>query len=271
MRRRHKEISTSTCKSLSYYVQGSGHAIVFVHGFPEDASVWYQLMDGLSEECTCIAIDLPGAGRSQLSDVELTIDNMAENIKEVLDQEHVEDAIIIGHSMGGYVALAFADLFPERLKALAMVHSTAAADTEEKKTIRRKAISIIEKGGKDAFVKQMVPNLLSDIYKSSHEKEFDQFINNCLKLESCSLVAFYNAMINRKDRSNILLGKDFPLLWIIGKDDTITSIDTVKQHCVAANVNFVYIYSDCAHVSMLEQPVKLKQDISHFLRYCLGI
>src|SRR5690606_25097329 len=112
--------------------------------------------------------------------------------------------VMVGHSMGGYIALAFAEKYPKVLKGLSLVHSTATADTEEKKETRRKSIALIEKGGKDAFVKGMIPNLFSNHFKGAHPEIIQKQIEQGQKLKAESMVGFYTAMINRPDRRNVL-------------------------------------------------------------------
>lgn len=266
-----KEISTEAFPKLSYRKEGSGDAIVMIHGFPDDGELWREVVPMLSEQFTVIVPDLPCSGGSTYKGEQLTIDLLADAVKVILDKEGISEAVFIGHSMGGYVALAIAEKFRNLVKGLSIVHSTPLADDDEKIAIRKKAIDIIDKGGKGAFVRQMIPNLFSDVTKKSNEELIKYQVNKGEKLSDECLIAFYNAMIIRLDRVKVLKNSTFPVMWVLGKDDMVTPLTAVMQHCIHANVNFVHTYPDCGHMSMLERPTKLANDIEDFSVYCFRI
>jgi pimeloyl-ACP methyl ester carboxylesterase len=172
--------------------------------------------------------------------------------------------------MGGYVAIAFAELYAKNISGLAFVHSLATADSEEKKEQRRKSIELLKKGGKEPFVRQMMPGLFSEKFKNEHLDEINGQVKEGLLTETDSLVAFYNAMIMRPDRINTLKNSDLPVLWVVGDEDKIASKENIMQQCSHSNVNFVKLYRNCGHMSMLEQPEKLVEDLVEFNNYCSG-
>lgn len=263
-----KYIQSPLFPNLHYRVMGHGPAIVLLHGFPETGKLWSKVWDELAMDFTLIIPDMPGSGESSRCTESLTMELMADAVAWIMDVEHINDAIIAGHSMGGYVAMAFAEKYPLRLKGLVMVHSIASADPEEKKEQRRKSISLILKGGKQAFVRQMIPNLFSKTYKKNNFDELRLHTEDALQQSAESLADFYNAMIMRPDRVKVLADAVFPVLWLIGREDAIATSAKVLQQSTLANVNFVSVYDDCAHMGMIEQPVKLQQDIAAFAGYC---
>jgi pimeloyl-ACP methyl ester carboxylesterase len=188
-----------------------------------------------------------------------------------MDEEQIDTAVIAGHSMGGYTAMAFADLYPERLAGLSMVHSSAGADTEEKKETRRKSVELIRKGGKEPFVRQMVPALFADEFRTGNPGAVQQQVTSGLEMKPGNMIAFYNAMMNRPDRIAILSKVDFPVQWIIGREDKIASPETVLPQSRLAIVNFVSVYNGCGHMSMLEKPDRLVKDLADFSKYCFGV
>lgn len=123
-------IDYSNC-SLFYRIIGEGQPIVLLHGFAEDGDIWDQQAVYLKNNYLLIIPDLPGSGRSELSD-DVSMEAMAGAVYAILEKEKVAEVIMIGHSMGGYVTLAFAERFPSLLKAFGLFHSTAFADSEEK-------------------------------------------------------------------------------------------------------------------------------------------
>ena len=146
-----------TFAGVAYRKIGNGPAVILVHGFGEDGNIWKNQEEILSEKYTLILPDIPGSGgQSDLlseKDHPVQISDYAESIKEIIDEEKLESFILIGHSMGGYIALAFAEKYPGILKALGLFHSSAFADSEEKKATRTKAIEFIHEHGSEAFLK----------------------------------------------------------------------------------------------------------------------
>jgi len=262
------QISGKNFPQLSYVKTGSGPAIILLHGFPESGSLWRYVWPRLSEKYTVIVPDLPGSGESSFNGDQVSIEQLADSVKQIADNEGITEMVMVGHSMGGYAALAFAELYGSGLKGLSLVHSTAAADNDEKKETRRKSIALIEKGGKDAFIRQMVPALFSKMFKEGNADVLSQEIERGLKLEGTSMVAFYNAMINRPARIATLENAACPVQWIFGEEDTIVPAEKVMQQSTLADVNFVSVYSGCAHMSMLEDPERLAEDLSDFGEYC---
>lgn len=264
-------IQTPKFPAIAYRKSGQGPAIVLLHGFPADGSLWAQVWGKLAEDFTVIVPDLPGSGGSVWEAEELSIEQMAATVKAVLDHEKIDKAVVAGHSMGGYTAMAFADLYPEWLAGLSLVHSMASADSEEKKETRRKSIELIRKGGKEPFIKQMMPGLFAKGFREANPGVIEQQVKKGLEVNPGNLIAFYNAMINRPDRTSILLRLDCPVQWIIGAEDTIASPENVLKQSKLAIVNFVSIYDGCGHMSMLENPARLVKDLIEFSKYCFRL
>ncbi|MCD6062213.1 MAG: alpha/beta hydrolase fold protein [Flavipsychrobacter sp.] len=256
--------------NLAYLKTGTGPAMILLHGFPESGDLWRKVWPALAAHFTVIVPDLPGSGESTFSGESVSIEGLAKSVKAIADHEQVEQVVIAGHSMGGYVALAFADLYGSKLAGLSLVHSTAAADSEEKKETRRKSIELINKGGKEAFIRQMIPALFSKGFKEN-KAALDKEIAKGLRLEAKSMVAFYNAMINRPERIATLNGVSYPVQWIFGKEDTVIPAKNVIQQSTLANVNLVSVYPEAAHMSMLEVPERLAKDLHEFGQYCFRL
>jgi len=262
-----KTISTDVFASLQYRKTGSGPVIVLLHGFPVSSLLWSRVWDNIGNHNTVIAPDLPGSGGST-GIGNLSMELIADGVKAILDAEDISKAIIAGHSMGGYVCMEFADKYPGIVSGVAMVHSIASDDTEEKKETRRKSIALIENGGKEPFVKQMIPNLFSPKSSHLHPEWVQEQVKEGLKVPAESLAAFYNAMINRKNHTETLSKAVFPVLWVAGKDDGVIPLDKVIQQTMLASVNFVKVYEDCGHMGMIEQSERLIDDINEFSKYC---
>ena len=253
---------------LSYNKTGEGLPIVLLHGFPANADLWREITPALSKYYTVIAPDLPGSGQSTFSSPDLSMELIAQSVSDILEHEGIDTAMIAGHSMGGYVALAFAHLFPQKVKGISLVHSTAIADTEEKKENRRKSIEIIRKGGKETFIKQMIPNLFATGFKDANPDIIAMQLKAGMQTDADNIMAMQNAMINRPDRRKMLENASFPVQWIIGKKDNLLPFDKALQQSYLANVNFVSVYNDTGHMSMLESPAMLSDDMINFATFC---
>ncbi|MBS1586807.1 MAG: alpha/beta hydrolase [Bacteroidetes bacterium] len=254
---------------LFYRKFGSGPAIVLLHGFPESGILWQQVWPDLAERFTVLVPDLPGSGQSSRGTEKITMESMADAVDGMLEAESLNGAVFAGHSMGGYVSLAFAAKYGRKVKGLSMVHSTAFADDEEKKNNRRKVIELIRKGGREAFIRQMIPALFSPSTKETRPGIIEKQVESGLQLEADSQVAYYEAMIERPERTDMLTGGRFPVQWIIGKDDTVVPFTKGLQQCTLTSINFVSVYNMCGHMSMLENNKELVKNLADFASYCL--
>ena len=260
------ELSTIVSSRIFYRKMGVGPVMVLLHGFPETGELWHNIWDALSVSFTLIIPDLPGSGASRL-EKETSISMMAETVKAILDKEEINSAILAGHSMGGYVALAFAGLYPAMVEGVSLVHSMPVADDDEKKKARIKSVELIEKGGKEPFIRQMIPNLFSDVFKQNNPAIVKEHIDKGLKMNSDSLINFYNAMRLREDRRNMVKAAKFPIQWIIGLGDNIMGYKKILIESHQSAINFVTFYHECGHMSMIEAPGKLTADLETFGKY----
>lgn len=260
--------STKEFDEVYYTVHGSGEVIVLLHGFPMDGQLWNKVVSELSEKYCLIIPDFPGCGRSTYDSDDITVEDMALFVKQILLNEGVDKAIIAGHSMGGYATMAFAELYPEMLKGIGLIHSFATADSEEKKEQRIKSIELFRKGGSVPFVRQMIPALFAESTKKILNDEINELTERAILTKANNLEAFYKAMINRGDRTRIFNKVNVPVLWIIGREDGIANPRNLIQQTSLSNVNFVYVYNNCGHMSMIETPQKMCSDLISFADYC---
>lgn len=261
------EINTPVSSRLYYRKMGKGPAVVLLHGFPENGTLWRNVWDSLAASYTLLIPDFPGSGGSAL-DKETSMRDMAECVKAILDEEKISEAVIAGHSMGGYAALAFAFSYPDRVAGLSLVHSTPVADDEEKRKTRVKSIELIQKGGKKAFIGQMVPNLFSTVSRERLSSLINNLVEDGANMSDDSLINFYRAMLGRDDYSDQLETAAFPIQWIIGSEDNIMPYKRILKHCHQSAVNFVSFYHNCGHMGMFEAPEKLTGDLNDFIEFC---
>lgn len=261
---------TENGSRIFYRKAGAGPVLLLLHGFPEDGSAWENIWPVLANHFTVIIPDIPGSGRSQAGTEILSMEYLASVMNDLMIHEEIHKAVIAGHSMGGYLAMALAaERFPW-IQGVSLVHSSAAPDTEEKVLNREKAISLIERGGKEAFIQGMVPNLFSKKFRENHPEVLQRQKEKGMEMAGESMIAFYKAMIKRKDNRDILRQARFPVQWIIGKEDEVMLPSASLEQSRLASINFVSFYEHCGHMSMLEQPEKLAQDLNEFTQYCFN-
>jgi pimeloyl-ACP methyl ester carboxylesterase len=252
---------------LFYRDLGTGNPTLLLHGFAEDSTVWDNQISALADTCRLILPDLPGSGHSPTT----TIEDMAATIKALLDELNIDQCTLIGHSMGGYIALAFAALFPEQLNALGLFHSTAYPDTEEKRAIRRKAIDFIRTNGSAPFIRQSTPNLFSAHTREHHPELIETAIAKYSTLAPSTLIAWYDAMMARPDRTDVLRQFPRPVLFIIGRDDNVIPLQQSLEQSWLPPISQLYIVENAGHQAMLEQPEKSNELLLEFINFVTRI
>lgn len=238
---------------LNYEISGNGQEkIVLLHGFMENILVWEEMEQRLSKDFTIIKIDLPGHGLSKIYGEVHTMELNADEIKKVTQKLKLEKFHLLGHSMGGYTALAFADKFPEDLKSLTLFFSTYFADDDEKKEQRRKSFRVI----KDAFahyVNAGIPNLFNENEKDILEGKIEFAKEIALSTKPEGVLAAVKGMIERTDKSHVLRNFEGKILVIAGKHDHAVKTEmTIKNLPDKTNVKSYII--DCGHNGQLEKP-----------------
>ncbi|MGN6435742.1 MAG: alpha/beta fold hydrolase [Agriterribacter sp.] len=258
-----------------YTVTGAGPVVLLLHGFGEDSRIWEYQVEQLKHSFTLILPDLPGSGKSPVISKKdysgLLIDRYAEIVKCILDQEAVSICTIIGHSMGGYIALAFAEYFPGMLNGLGLFHSTAYADTEERIGIRKKGISFIQKYGAQEFLKQSIPNLFGKAFSNEHPGEIEKLINRSGNFSNEALVQYYEAMIERPDRTIVLKNFLKPVLFIIGEEDKSVYLQDSLNQCHTPLLSLINILPGVAHMGMWERKDQTTITLTKFLNYVIDV
>lgn len=270
---------------ICYRVCGEGPAVFLVHGFGEDGSVWDRQVEFLQSGFRLIVPDLPGSGRSGMVE-DMSIEGMALVIKAIMDKEMMTEetgmhheltksrqapppggpgATMIGHSMGGYITLAFAQLFPQSLNAFGLFHSTAYADSDEKKAARRKGIAFTREHGAFAFLKTIIPNLFSPPSKNERPGMTGEFLEKQHNFSAPALVSYYEAMINRPDRSELLQNCSLPVLFIMGKYDTAVPMEDTLKQCHLPGKSYIHILRKSGHMGMLEETEASNRILVNFL------
>jgi pimeloyl-ACP methyl ester carboxylesterase len=255
-------------QTLFYTTQGEGFPLVFIHGFCEDTTMWNDFMLPFLTNYQVITLDLPGFGQSEIQS-EHTILNYAEAVKTVLEVLNIEKCVMIGHSMGGYTALAFAGLYPKYLKGLGLFHSHPFEDSEKKKKNRKKTIQFIQKYGNAPFLGQMIPSLFTKKFVEANLILVNKMIDDATAFPENGIIAGLEAMINRPNRAAVLESIDVPVLLIIGKVDEAVPYQSGLKMSSLAKVTDLQIMENIGHMGMFEAKEKTQQMVLDFLDFCL--
>ncbi|MDQ2752348.1 MAG: alpha/beta hydrolase [Bacteroidota bacterium] len=257
-------------KRLSYQKEGTGFPVVFIHGFPEDGNVWKHQISFLKEKFTVIVPDLPGSGASAMLDEtdskEVTITDYADCIFALLQHENIKDCLVFGHSMGGYITLALVEKYPHVIRGFGLVHSTAFADSDEKKKIRRKSILTIGQYGSYAFIKSIVPGLFSAYFKQNYSAEIDTLMERGSNFQPAALQQYYTAMMLREDKTSVLKNTQLPVLFFMGKEDNAAPLHDVLQQAHLPSISYIYILEKSAHMGMWEEKEKVNKGLLDFIQ-----
>jgi pimeloyl-ACP methyl ester carboxylesterase len=249
---------------LSYSVLGNGKTIVLLHGYLESKEIWGDFAEDLSGNFRVIVPDLPGHGSSGLPDGNLSVERMAELVKSILDKEDVEKCLLVGHSMGGYVALAFLDLFPEMLNGLSVFHSSPYADTDEKKQNRDREINIIRQGKKAQVYTAHFPNTFAKENVEIFANEIEKCKARAKNMSDEGIIAALEAMKNRPDRSMLLKGTKIPVQYIIGEKDNFIPMEILNKLQLPDNSEVV-VLENSGHMGFIEEKENALEAIGGFV------
>lgn len=245
--------------------QGEGMPVVLIHGFCESKAIWNGFIPTLAQKYRVIALDLPGFGDNEPLTHALTIGDMSEAVYQLLSHLGVDHSVMIGHSLGGYVSLGYGEKFPQRLRGLGLFHSTAYSDTAEKKQGRNKTISFIENYGIEEFVEEFVTPLFYEGRKKELKDEIRQVIEIGKRVPKSTVIETIKAMRDRKDRSKVLERASFPVLYIIGRNDSAVSITSSLQQLGLAPDTTAHVMNNTGHMGMLERPAETLRMLMQFL------
>ena len=227
--------------------------VVLLHGYLENMLVWEEFASLLYKRVRVITLDLPGHGISEVKGDVHTMDFLADTVIAALDTLGVERAVMVGHSMGGYVALAAAERHPERLAGLVLLSSTPNADSEEKRENRRREQALILSGKKEALAR-MAPAMG---FAAENRKRFADVITDLTEIihltEDSGIVALLGGMIERRDQNEMLQKLAVPQLFILGRrDEYITAeiAEAMVQHHPQAEVLWL---EHSGHMGYVEQ------------------
>jgi len=254
---------------LAYYDQGKGEqTILLIHGFGEDHAIWKNQIEFLSTHYRVIAPNLPGVHckplalhHSQAPNIRMYV----EVLHELMHHLHIEQYYIVGHSMGGYIGLSFADYYVNHVQGLLLFHSTTYEDNEAKKTSRMKVAEFIQEWGVSKYLETATPNLFGDAFKKTNPGVIQNVIECGSSISQEAMIQFVFAMRNRKAMTHLLKQYTIPVWMIAGEADLAVPIqDSLEQIKLLPSSNSL-VLNNVGHMGMFEAT----DQVNEFIHQCI--
>jgi pimeloyl-ACP methyl ester carboxylesterase len=255
-------------KNINYTDEGIGKVIVLLHGFTESLKIWAGFSTQLSKKYRVITIDLPGHGKSDCIDKVHSMELMADVVFTVLKRLKVGKCMMVGHSMGGYVTLAFAGKYPKLLRGFTLFHSHCFADTSAEQGNRDRTIAIVNQD-KFSYVAQFIPSLFPAEVHKKFAKVIERLIQRASKMEKEGVVAALEGMKIRKDQSKLLKSTELPVLFILGLKDSRVPPTRIWDMITLPKVSETLLLRDCGHMGYIEAPETTLESILAFAKKTL--
>ncbi len=245
-------------------VVGDGNTtLVLLHGFCENNTCFDEQVLLLKDHCKIILPDLPGFGQSNTYEG-VSIASMAKDLASMLKFLNIEKCVIIGHSMGGYVTLSFAQQFPELLKGFGLLHSIATSDTPERIEKRNQVVKFINTFGKEKYVDSFIPGLFSP------ENQDQAYVSKAIATAKTSstegIINAALAMRDRLDLTQLLVQTKLPVYFGIGAKDALIPKELMLSQAASCEKAYLTVFNDSAHMAMQEEPQTLAEDILKYLK-----
>ena len=250
--------------TLAYSEAGQGTPVVLLHGFPLNSAIWHEQQKQLSDHFRVITPDLRGHGRSPAPSGIYEMDLLARDVLALLDALLITKAIILGHSMGGYVALAAWKLAPDRFLALGLIDSQTGADTEEGWQGRHKMADKVAAEGSKVVAEAMLPKLFAANLPAG-TPIIEQVRQMILNTASAGIIGSLNGMAGRIDSGPLLSKLNIPVLILTGDKDQIIPLEKAKTMAATIPTATLTLVENAGHMPMLEQPQATTKAIRNFL------
>lgn len=260
-------IITFKDKSVNYRVLGHGKCLVLLHGFLESIEIWDDFASELSHEFKVLTIDLPGHGKSEPITEMHSMELMADVVKSVLEHLKIQECVMIGHSMGGYVAAEFASKYPEYLRGIGFFHSSVYADSPDAKQNRERMIELVNSDRK-GFIRNFIPDLFAPSSRNRLSREIERLQAAASGISKTSIIASLAGMKERKDHQRTISVIDVPVLFILGKEDLRIPIDRVMEMVTLPKHSEVLILGNVGHMGYLEAKTETMGKCRYFARKC---
>lgn len=250
---------------ISYRDQGSGVPAIFIHAFPLNQSMWDDQFSRLREHCRVITLDLRGFGRSESPQGPSSMDEMAADVRGLMTFLGVDRAVLVGLSMGGYVALAFYRNYPNAVSAMVLADTRASADTSEARERRLKSAEKAEAEGSSVIASDMIPLLLGETTLETRP-EIVARVRSMIEANPPFVIASaQRAMAARRDSTELLASIDFPVQIVFGSEDKLTNLEEAEGLRSSIKGSRFRVIEWAGHLSNLERPEEFNKVLLEFI------
>jgi len=250
---------------VMYADNGKGNTIVLLHGYLESQEIWFNFAEKLIKAGhRVITLDLPGHGFSSTVGEEHSMEHLAGAVDAVLQEQKVDKCMVVGHSMGGYVALAFAKLFPEKLAGLCLFHSTPNPDSDEKRNNRDREIELVKAGKKEVIIKSFIPAAFAKENLKRCADMVEEATLIALSTETDGIIACLNGMKNRPDSNDFLKTVTKPVLIIFGAKDSYVTPEIIASLTERFPTHKTITLENSGHMGFVEEEKRSVEIISEF-------
>lgn len=261
------EFFTYNDKKIRYQIRGEGRSITLIHGYLENMTIWDSLAEKLARKYEVLVLDVPGHGESETFADEHSMEELAKRVKALLEFLGKNKSIVLGHSMGGYISLAFAELYPEMVDGFGLIHSHPFADKEETKQNRLREIELVKEGKKDLLVNTSIPRGFAEKNLEKFAEQIEENKRIAAANSKKGIIALLNGMRNRKDRSSFLWDTEMSFLFIAGKYDNYIPFDAITRKVLLPENSLFTVLNDSGHMGFMEEETKTVQTIQGFVNF----
>jgi pimeloyl-ACP methyl ester carboxylesterase len=247
--------------------RNNNKTVVLLHGFLQNLDVWSSYVLSYMRDFRVITIDLPGHGHTDSYGEVHSMDMMARVVKTVLDEAGVNQCVMVGHSMGGYVALAFAEKYPYSLRGLGLINSHALSDSESHRESRQ-AVCEQVKENRASFIVNFVPSLFDSANRAALSQDIKDLQEQCLETRTESIIAAQMGMMNRPSRIAVLEKLEIPVMFIYGKNDNRIPIEIAITQAMIPSHSEILLLDHVGHMSFMEEREYVKPRIKNFVETC---
>lgn len=250
--------------TLHYHEQGTGPTVILLHGFPLNQQVWNNFAEKLSTSLKVVTVDLPGFGKSEALAVDFTLEDVASALILWIKDKQYLKPVIVGHSLGGYITLAIADQELDLMGGMCLFHSTAVADSPEKKESRNKVLEFIQKQGVEAFTS----NFINQLYADPQHNSITEVKSISVQASKATVEGYTKAMRDRKDRTSVLKTFAGPILFLMGEKDQAILPESIEPQVALNNRAESVLLPNVGHMGMFEAENLCLKKIEKFVHQC---
>jgi pimeloyl-ACP methyl ester carboxylesterase len=250
-----------------YKESGTGRTYVWLHGFCLDHTIWEDVRSRVDDQIRVVTPDLPGFGNSEALQEVYTINALGKWLNNWLQEQGIDELVLLGHSLGGYIALEFARRHEEKLAGLGLIHSHCFGDTEENKLERQRVEKFVANHGSVPYLKESIPNLFHEPFRIQKADRVAEIVHHNRFIDPDVVIHYLQAMRLRSNEEETLQRLQVPALFVMGADDQIVPLPQNLQQGVYPDISTIKIMDETGHMGMIENPDQVADAILEFEQY----